>query len=133
MQVHKEKDELQADHTTEPWSISSKEVLRMLREEEGRPDEMCQMHAAIDVPDDKSADGRHYAAIVLFADDPDVARERAVRICTCVNGCQDVNPKAVPDLLRGCIVAIDWLADKGVDMDHVEAKRIRDAIALAQS
>ncbi len=36
-----------------------------------------------------------------------------------------------PDLLRACIVAMDWLADKGMDPDHIEMRRIRTAIAKA--
>ena len=39
---------------------------------------------------------------------------------------------AAPDLLEACITAIDWLADKGVDPNHSEAKRIRAAIAKAE-
>lgn len=35
------------------------------------------------------------------------------------------------DLLRACIVAIDWLADKGIPADHPEAQGITAAIAKA--
>ena len=39
---------------------------------------------------------------------------------------------AAPDLLRSCIVAIDWLSDKGVPADHVEMRRLRDAVAMTE-
>lgn len=57
--------------------------------------------------------------------------------CDCCNGitCSRANARliaAAPELLRACITAMDWLADKGVPHDHVEVKRILAAIAKAE-
>ena len=41
-------------------------------------------------------------------------------------------PELIEELLERCIVANDWLADKGIPIDHVELIKMRKAIKQAQ-
>jgi|GEM_PF-3969595 len=61
------------------------------------------------------------------ATDPCGHREDVPRLLECRKRIE-----LFPDLLKSCIVAVDWLSDKGVSPDHVELKRIRAAISKAE-
>ena len=95
-------DEVKTEHTTGPWLVHGNRKTRHISPAWKDEASIAEMFDSSFIP-------------------PHEQEANAQRIIACVNACEDINPKAIPDLINAAILFVNNYATYGIGAEALDA------------